>query len=97
MKRLFIILSLLEALILYKLIKTVTPESHTMEEWARMKDRVSVKNKWYVVSDFRTDEATNIPRFKFGDGKTPISQLPFCTAAITDNDVDKWDVNAENM
>lgn len=72
------------------------PEVHTMKEWAELPDRISVKNKWYVVSDYRTDNEINIPRFKFGDGVTYISKLPFCTAAITDNDVEMWDSQALN-
>lgn len=71
------------------------PESHTTKEWAEMPDKVSVKNKWYAVSDYRTDNEVNIPRFKFGDGVTLISKLPFVTAAITDNDVEYWDDKAE--
>ena len=67
------------------------PEVHTMKEWAEMPDKISVKYKWYVYSDYRTDNYIDVPRFKFGDGKTPISELPFVTAAITDNDVDAWD------
>lgn len=76
------------------LIYPYIPESHTMKEWAEMPDRISVKNKFYAVSDFRTDETTDVPRFKFGDGKTLISKLPFCTAAVTENDVEKWDTMA---
>ena len=60
-----------------------------------MPDKVSVKNKWYAVTDYRTDNNVNIPRFKFGDGVTLISKLPFVTAAITDNDVEYWDDKAE--
>lgn len=67
------------------------PESHTTKEWAEMPDKISVKNKWYAVTDYRTDNDVNIPRFKFGDGVTLISKLPFVTAAITDNDVESWD------
>lgn len=70
------------------------PESHTTKEWMELPDKVSVKNKWYVVSDYRTDETMDIPRFKFGDGVTMISQLPWVTAAITDNDIDMWDNKA---
>ena len=71
------------------------PEIHTTKEWLERPDEVSVLGKFYVVSDFRTDDnETNIPRFKFGDGVTMISKLPFCTAAITENDVEKWDVAA---
>ena len=73
------------------------PESHTMKEWAELPDRVSVKDKWYVVRDYRTDETTNIPRFKYGDGVTLISKLPFVTAAITDNDVLWWDLKAQKV
>lgn len=71
------------------------PEGHTTKEWAEMPDRVSVKNKWYAVTDYRTDNDVNIPRFKFGDGVTLISKLPFVTAAITDNDVEYWDDKAD--
>ena len=67
------------------------PEVHTVKEWAELDDKISVLYKWYVYSDYRTDNYINVPRFKFGDGKTPISELPFVTAAITDNDVELWD------
>ena len=67
------------------------PESHTVKEWAEMPDKVSVKNRWYVYSDYRTDNDIDVARFKFGDGKTMISKLPFVTAAITDNDMEFWD------
>ena len=67
------------------------PEIHTVKEWAELPDKVSVLAKWYVYSDYRTDNDVNIPRFKFGDGKTLISKLPFCTASITDNDQQMWD------
>ena len=36
-------------------------------------------------------------RFKFGDGVTLISKLPFVTAAITDNDVLWWDLKAQKI
>lgn len=67
------------------------PEIHTTKEWLERPDEVSVLGKFYVVSDFRTDDDVNVPRFKFGDGVTKISKLPFCTAAITENDVKSWD------
>ena len=67
------------------------PEVHTCKEWAEMPDKISVKNRWYVYSDYRTDNDVDIPRFKFGDGRTLISKLPFVTAAITDNDQQMWD------
>lgn len=71
------------------------PEIHTIKEWAELPDQKSVKGKWYVFSDYRTDNEVDIPRFKFGDGVTLISKLPFCTAAITDNDVESWDEKAD--
>ena len=71
------------------------PEIHTIKEWAELPDKISVLGKWYVFSDYRTDNEVNIPRFKFGDGKTYISKLPFCTASITDYDVEIWDEKAE--
>ena len=70
------------------------PEVHTMREWAELPDKISVKYKWYVYSDYRTDNYIDVPRFKFGDGTTPVSELPFVTAAITDNDVAMWDDTA---
>lgn len=72
------------------------PESHTTKEWAELPDKVSIKNKWYVVTDYRTDDnSPSVPRFRFGDGVTLISKLPFCTAAITDNDVRLWDLQTQ--
>ena len=95
-KVLYILLTLTGVFALYRLmIAPYIPESHTMKEWAERPDKVSIKNKWYVVSDFRTDNVFDVPRFKFGDGKTLISKLPFCTAAITDNDMEDWDNKAD--
>lgn len=71
------------------------PESHTTKEWAELPDKVSIKDKWYVVLDYRTDDTTNIPRFKYGDGVTMVSKLPFVTAAVTDNDVRLWDLQMQ--
>ena len=67
------------------------PVIHSVEEWAKLPDTVSVKGVWYVFSDYRTDNDIDVARFKFGDGKTLISKLPFVTAAITDNDMAMWD------
>lgn len=69
----------------------IMPVSHTVKEWAELPDEVSQENVWYVYSDYRTDNDVNVPRFKFGDGVTMISKLPFVTAAITDNDMELWD------
>lgn len=74
------------------------PESHTTREWLELPDRVSVKDKFYVVTDYRTDDnSPSVPRLKLGDGVTMISKLPFCTAAITDNDVLWWDLKAQKI
>ena len=72
------------------------PESHTIKEWAELPDKVSIKDKLYVVTDYRTDDNTpSVPRLKYGDGVTMVSELPFCTAAITDNDVKLWDLQTQ--
>ena len=72
------------------------PESHTIKEWAELPDKVSIKDKLYVVTDYRTDDnSPSVPRLKYGDGVTLISKLPFCTAAITDNDVRLWDLQMQ--
>lgn len=72
------------------------PESHTTKEWAELPDKVSIKDKLYVVTDFRTDDnSPSVPRMKYGDCITMVSELPFCTAAITDNDVKLWDLQAQ--
>lgn len=74
------------------------PESHTIKEWGEMPNRISIKDKFYVVSDYRTDDnSPSVPRLKIGDGITLISKLPFCTAAITDNDVLWWDLKAQKV
>lgn len=72
------------------------PESHTAKEWLELPDKVSIKDKLYVTIDFRTDDTSpSVPRLKYGDGVTMVSQLPFCTAAITDNDVKLWDLQTQ--
>lgn len=72
------------------------PESHTAKEWLELPDKVSVKDKIYVVIDYRTDDdSPSVPRLKYGDGVTMVSKLPFCTAAITDNDVRLWDLQTQ--
>lgn len=72
------------------------PESHTTKEWAELPDKVSIKDKLYVVLDFRTDDnSPSVPRMRYGDGVTMVSDLPFCTAAITDNDVKLWDLQTQ--
>lgn len=84
--------------ILMKLLENtpIIPESHTMKEWAELPDKVSIKDKLYVVTDFRNDDdSPGIPRFKYGDGISMVSELPFCTAAITDNDVRLWDLQMQ--
>lgn len=74
----------------------IIPESHTTKEWAELPDKVSIKDKLYVVTDFRTDDnSPSVPRMKYGDGFTMVSELPFCTAAITDNDVRLWDLQTQ--
>jgi len=74
----------------------LVPESHTAKEWLELPDKVSIKDKLYVVIDFRSDDnSPSIPRLKYGDGVTMVSQLPFCTAAITDNDVRLWDLQSQ--
>lgn len=74
----------------------LVPESHTTKEWAEMPDKVSVKDKLYVWIDYRTDDdSPSVPRLKYGDGVTMVSQLPFCTASITDNDVRLWDLQMQ--
>ena len=74
------------------------PESHTAKEWLELPDRVSIKDKLYVVTDYRTDDnSPSVPRLKYGDGVTMVSKLPFCTAAITDNDVLWWDLKAQKV
>ena len=76
----------------------LVPESHTIKEWAELPDKVSIKDKFYVVLDYRTDDnSPSVPRLKFGDGITMVSKLPFCTAAITDNDVLWWDLKAQKV
>lgn len=72
------------------------PESHTTKEWLELPDKVSVKDKLYVWMDYRTDDnSPSVPRMRYGDGVTPVSELPFCTAAITDNDVRLWDLQMQ--
>ena len=64
---------------------------HTMAEWARIPDFLSKKGTLYVYADYRTDNEISIPRLKIGDGIHSISEIPFATMAITDEDMEYWD------
>ena len=66
--------------------------THTMEEWMRIPDYLSTKGVVYVFLDYRTDDKYgDIPRIKIGDGIRPVSELPFVTMSITDEDMFYWD------
>ena len=65
--------------------------SHTMAEWAKIPDFLSKKGTIYVYADYRTDNDVSVPRLKIGDGISSISELPFATMAITDEDIEFWD------
>ena len=65
--------------------------SHTMSEWAKIPDFLSGKGVLYIYSDYRTENNVNIPRIKVGDGINSLSEVPFATMSITDNDMEYWD------
>ena len=65
--------------------------SHTMEEWSKIPNFLSTNGMIYIYSDYRTENEINIPRIKIGDGISPLSELPFATMSITDNDMAYWD------
>jgi len=64
---------------------------HSMSEWARIPDFLSGKGTLYIYSDYRTENDINIPRIKIGDGIHSLSELPFATMSITDEDMEYWD------
>ena len=70
--------------------------SHTMAEWAKIPDFLSKKGTIYVYADYRTDNDVSVPRLKIGDGMSSISELPFATMAITDEDIEFWDNKPDN-
>ena len=66
--------------------------AHTMAEWTRIPDYLSGKGTLYIFLDYRTDDKYgDIPRLKIGDGIRPVSELPFVTMSITDDDMAYWD------
>jgi len=64
---------------------------HSMNEWARIPDFLSSKGVLYIYSDYRTENDINIPRIKIGDGIHSLSEIPFATMSITDDDMEYWD------
>lgn len=64
---------------------------HTMQEWSRIPDFLSTKGMLYIYLDYRTENDTDIPRIKIGDGVNSLSELPFATMSITDKDMEYWD------
>jgi DNA-binding CsgD family transcriptional regulator len=67
------------------------PISHTMTEWAKLPDMISIKGQEYIYEDYRTEGDINYPRAKMGDGVHYISELPFYTSCITEEDIERWD------
>ena len=65
--------------------------AHTMAEWTRIPDYLSHKGVLYIYLDYRTENGCDIPRLKIGDGIRPVSELPFATMSITDDDMEYWD------
>lgn len=66
--------------------------AHTMSEWTRIPDYMSTQGVLYIYLDYRTDDKFgDIPRIKIGDGIRPVSELPFATMSITDEDMEYWD------
>ena len=66
--------------------------AHTMAEWTRIPDYLSSPGVFYIFLDYRTDDKYgDIPRIKVGDGVRPVSELPFVTMSITDDDMTYWD------
>jgi len=66
--------------------------AHTMSEWTKIPDYLSSQGVLYVFLDYRTDDHYgDIPRIKIGDGIRPVSELPFVTMSITDEDMFYWD------
>lgn len=68
---------------------------HTMAEWARIPDFLSNKGTIYVYADYRTENGINVPRLKIGDGVNSLSNIPFATMSITDDDMSYWDGRTE--
>lgn len=53
---------------------------------------VSELDKVYVYTDFDKDENNNdIPGFKYGDGATYVSALPFIAGTVTQSQIASWD------
>ena len=69
----------------------------TMSEWTKVPDAISTKGTEYIFADYRTENGVNIPRVKYGDGVTLISELPFATMSITDKDMEYWDNKPDTM
>ena len=73
---------------------TVGVVVHTCEEWQEYGMVISIKGCLYVYSDYRKEtvegEIINIPRIKVGDGMAYITDLPFSTMSLTDEDINKF-------
>ena len=64
---------------------------HSMGEWAKIPDFLSGKGVLYIYSDYRTENGIDIPRIKIVDGVHSLSEIPFATMSITDDDMAYWD------
>ena len=49
----------------------------TTEEWNAQRELVSMRNTIYIYTDYATQDETNIPGMKIGDGDSYLIDLPF--------------------
>lgn len=63
----------------------------TTEQWAQTIGLVSKYGAIYIYTDYRQESGVDIPAVKIGDGTTYVSDLPFYSTGVTENDRQRWD------
>lgn len=68
-------------------IKTrIQSKNGTEAEWDLAADFIPLKGEVII---YNTDDDSNFPRIKIGDGTTSIIQLPFANEKISDSKIDE--------
>ena len=63
----------------------------TTAQWAQTIGLVSQYGALYIYTDYRQESGVDIPAVKIGDGTTYVSDLPFYSTGVTENDRQRWD------
>lgn len=62
----------------------------TSANWAKATNFIPLEGELIIYQDYDADNKPLTPKYKNGDGKTKVNDLPFCSVpAITNEEIDE--------